>query len=208
MRRIIAFSDDCEAIDEETMPSLTRPLILALAPATALASPMLPASPPRPEVTAPEAAVAVAAPQPAPTQGGISVSAWRFSQTRPSGSAPPAEAQSASAGRPLYLWLTLDGGQAAIDKLRGGGKVAVQVRWTSESPAAHAPALTSSLDIGRPDLAATLQGEVAKTGHFQWHSWTRKDSLSPGHWTVSLTGPDGQPVACGAAPCQLSIDVS
>lgn len=211
------------------MSSSIRCLLLALSaaalPITASAAPMRPAEPTKAATATSEAeaapAVATATatatpppaqrtqPQPQQQQTAIAVSAWRFSQTAPGGGAPPA-AQTASVGRPLYLWLTLDGGQAAIDRMRAGGKVAIQVHWASENPNSHAPALTTSLDVGRPDIAATLAGQVAKTGHFEWHSWTRKDSLSPGRWTVSLTGPDGQPITCGQAsgPCQLSIDVS
>jgi hypothetical protein len=137
-------------------------------------------------------------------QAPIAVSTWGFSQSGPGG---PPPASVASAGRPIYVWFTLDGGQAAVDQLRGGSPVAIQVHWTIDSPSAHAPPLTTALSVGRPDLAATFQGEVQRTGSFHWHSWTRKDSLSPGRWTVSLTDPNGQPIACGQAPCQLSFDV-
>jgi hypothetical protein len=139
-------------------------------------------------------------------QAPISVSTWGFSQTGPGG---PPPASVASAGRPVYVWFTLDGGQAAVDQLRGGSPVAVQVHWTNDNPnpSVHAPPLTTNLAVGRPDLATTFQGEVQRTGSFQWHSWTRKDTLSPGRWTVSLTAPDGQPLTCGQAPCQLSFDV-
>jgi hypothetical protein len=104
--------------------------------------------------------------------------------------------------------MVLDGGQAAVDQLKSGSQVSIQVHWTNDNAASRAPALTSNLSVGRPAIAATLAGQVAKTGHFQWHSWTRKDALSPGHWTVSLTDPSGQPITCGQGPCQLSIDVS
>jgi hypothetical protein len=140
-------------------------------------------------------------------QAPISVSTWGFSQTGPGG---PPPVSGATTGRPVYVWFTLDGGQAAVDQLRGGSPVAIQVHWTNDnpSPTTHAPPLTTNLGVGRPDLAATFQGEVQRTGSFHWHSWTRKDALSPGRWTVSLTAPDGQPIACGQAPCQLSFDVS
>lgn len=139
-------------------------------------------------------------------QAPISVASWGFSQTGPGG---PPPAPVATSGRPVYVWFTLDGGQAAVDQLRGGSQVAIQVHWTNDNPnpSVHAPPLTTNLSVGRPDLAATFQGEVQRTGSFQWHSWTRKDALSPGRWTVSLTAPDGQPITCGQAPCQLSFDV-
>lgn len=137
-------------------------------------------------------------------QAPISVSTWGLSQTGPGGP-PPVSA--VTPGRPIYVWFTLDGGQAAVDQLQAGRPVAIQVHWTSDNTSGHAPPLTTNLTVGRPDLASTFAGEVQRTGSFQWHSWTRKDALSPGHWTVSLTAPDGQPLTCGQAPCQLSFDV-
>lgn len=150
--------------------------------------------------TVPSMPVAVATGPQAP----VSVSTWGFSQTGPGG---PPPATGATSGRPIYVWFTLDGGQAAVDQLRGGRPMAIQVHWTNDNPSGHAPPLTTSISVGRPDLAAAFAGEVQHTGSFQWHSWTRKDALSPGHWTVSLTAPDGQPLSCGQAPCQLSFDV-
>jgi hypothetical protein len=73
-----------------------------------------------------------------------------------------------------------------------------------------APDLVTELTIGRPELASIFVDQVRRDGHFQWHSWARKDALSPGRWTVSLTYPDGQPVLCGSPPggaCRFSIDV-
>ncbi|HEY1795552.1 MAG TPA: hypothetical protein VGG57_05480 [Stellaceae bacterium] len=137
-------------------------------------------------------------------QASIAVSTWGFSQTGPGGPPPVSVATS---GRPIYVWFTLDGGQAAVDQLRSGSPMAIQVHWTNDNPSGHAPPLTTSLTVGRPGLAATFQGEVQRTGSFQWHSWTRKDALSPGRWTVSVTAPDGQPISCGQSPCQLSFDV-
>lgn len=145
-------------------------------------------------------AVAVAAGPQAP----IAVSTWGFSQTGPGG---PPPAAGATAGRPIYVWFTLDGGQAAVDQLKSGAPMAIQVHWTNDNPGGHAPPLTTSVSVGRPGLASTFEGEIKRTGSFTWHSWTRKDVLSPGRWTVSLTAPDGQPIACGQAPCQLSFDV-
>jgi hypothetical protein len=178
---------------------IDSPKAAALA-ATAVAAPVSGTAPaPSPTTTSATASTVATGPQ-AP----ISVSTWGFSQTGPAG---PPPVSGATTGRPIYIWFTLDGGQAAVDQLRGGSPMAIQVHWTSDSPAAHAPPLTTSLSVGRPDLAAAFQSEVQRAGSFQWHSWTRKDSLSPGRWTVSLTDPNGQPLTCGQAPCQLSFDV-
>ena len=128
---------------------------------------------------------------------GITVARWEFSPTKP--------------GRPVYLSMTLDGTQAAIDHMQTGTPLMIQVHWIRDNAgtAPGAPNLVTDLTIGRPGLAATLDGDVRRKGYFEWHTWARKDYLSPGPWTVSVTYPDGQPVTCGsdAQPCRFSINV-
>ena len=87
----------------------------------------------------------------------------------------------------------------------------IQVRWDRDN-ADRAPGhrnLVTNLTIGGRDLAAALEGDVRRKGYFEWHTWARKDHLSPGPWTVSVTDPDGQPVTCGpdAQPCRFLITV-
>jgi hypothetical protein len=114
-------------------------------------------------------------------------------------------------GRPVYLSMTLDGTQAAIDRMQAGPPLTIQVHWTRDNAGAApgAPNLVTDLTIGRPGLAATLDGDVRRKGYFEWHTWARKDYLSPGPWTVSVTYPDGQLLTCGAdaQPCRFSITV-
>ncbi len=127
----------------------------------------------------------------------ITVAQWGFSP--------------ASASRPVYLSMTLEGTQEAIDRMRADRPLTVEVHWVRENGATQpgAPNLVTALTIGRPDLAAALEGDVRRKGHFEWHSWARKDTLSSGTWTVSLTFPDGQPLLCGqpAQPCRFTINV-
>ena len=121
-----------------------------------------------------------------------------------------AAAAAAEPGRPLYLWMTIEGGEAAVDRLRANGPIAIEVHWARAGAGPGAPALTTQLRIGRSGLAPVFAGEVARQGHFEWHSWARKDSLSAGQWTVSLTYPDGRPLMCGQSapqPCRFSITV-
>jgi hypothetical protein len=121
-------------------------------------------------------------------------------------------AGAAAAGRPLYLWMTIAGGAAAADQLRDG-PIAIEAHWSHAAASGGgrgAPDLTTRLSVGRPGLASALAGEVRHQGHFAWHTWTRKDALTPGQWTVSLTYPNGSPLPCGAAfpqPCHLSFTV-
>ena len=125
---------------------------------------------------------------------GITVTQWGFSPATP--------------GRPVYLSMTLDGTQAAIDRMRADRPLTIEVHWTRDAPSG-APNLTTDLTVGRPGLAAALAGEVQRQGYFEWHSWASKDTLSPGTWTVSLTYPDGTPVACGPDhhPCRFTLNV-
>jgi hypothetical protein len=143
----------------------------------------------------------VATPSPSGTEGapdaGITVDQWQFSPTVP--------------GQPVYLSMTLAGSQAAIDRMRAGGSLTIQVHWERENAATApgAPNLVTDLTIGRPGLADALEREVSRKGFFEWHSWARKDMLGAGTWTVSLTYPDGQPLACGAdaQPCRFTINI-
>lgn len=117
----------------------------------------------------------------------------------------------APAGQPLTLSFTLDGNAAAVNQIRASGSIAIEVRWRRQSGAGApgAPDLVTRLAIGQPGLADRLAAEVRRTGVFAWHGWAQKTSLSPGFWTVSLTYPDGTPLACGdpPAPCRFRIAV-
>lgn len=141
----------------------------------------------------------------------VEVAQWGFADSVP-GSQGNEALTTAMPGRPLYVWMTLDGGQAAIDRLQSQGPLTIEAHWTREGAGTNpgAPDLVTELTVGSQALAPTLAGQVQRVGHFEWHSWTRKDTLSPGTWTVSLTYPDGGPVLCGSPatqPCRLSIDV-
>lgn len=163
----------------------------------------------------PAAALRVRPAAPASDQSGgplapsaLSVTRWTFR----SGNGEDVSATGrAPAGQSLTLSMTLDGNQAALDQMRTRGSIAIEVRWQRQSGSAApgAPDLVTRLAIGHRGLAASLAGEVSRTGFFEWHSWAEKTSLSPGMWTVSLTYPDGTPLACGnpPAPCRFRIAV-
>jgi hypothetical protein len=168
-------------------------------PPTVPHGPLVRAAPQSKAVAAPQAS-GVAASQASGATGpesGITVARWVFSPTMP--------------GRPVYLSMTLDGTQAAVDRMQAGPPLTIQVHWMRDNAGAApgAPNLVTDLTIGRPGLATTLDGDVHRKGYFEWHTWARKDNLSPGAWTVSLTYPDGQPLSCGpdAQPCHFTINV-
>jgi hypothetical protein len=95
--------------------------------------------------------------------------------------------------------------------MRANRPLNIEVHWVRDAGPSPigAPNLVTSLTIGRSDWADRFEQRVRSQGFFEWHSWARKDTLSPDDWTVSVTGPNGQPVACGhdGQPCQFSIHV-
>ena len=152
----------------------------------------------------------VAASRASGPESGLEVAQWRLTDRLADGPSQPSEATIVS-GRPAYLWMVLDGTQKAVDSMRANHGLTIQVHWirdTSET-GAGAPNLTTELAIGQPGLADTFEQQVHRRGSFKWHSWARKDALSPGTWTVSLTYEDGKPLACApdAKPCQFTIRV-
>jgi hypothetical protein len=160
-------------------------------PPTVLHRPRSEAAPPS------KPAAAVQASGEAALRSEITVARWEFSPTTPL--------------QPAYLSMTLYGTQAAIDQMRTGSPLTIRVRWARDN-ADWAPGdrnLVTDLTIGGPDLAAALEGDARRKGYFEWHTWARKDYLSPGAWTVSVTYPDGQPLPCGpdAQPCRFTINV-
>src|SRR5215469_294470 len=146
-------------------------------PPTVLHGSSIQAAPQSEAVAAPQASSAPAA----QTSGvsapgsGITVARWEFSPT--------------VSGRPVYLSMTLDGTQEAIDRMQAGPPMTIQVHWARDNAgtAPGAPDLVTDLTIGRSGLASALDGDVRRRGYFEWHTWARKDHLSPGAWTVSVT---------------------
>ena len=157
------------------------------------------------------ASAAAAASPPADSGSPLQVTHWGW--TGPNGAVGgPGQRPTfdEAAGGPLDLWLDLAGNAQALSAIQDNGLVIIEVHWTHETgPAPAAPDLVTRLSVGSPAVLDRLEGEVRRRGAFLWHSWARKDTLSPGRWSVSLTYSDGRPVACGAAglPCRLTIDI-
>src|SRR5215471_6457174 len=119
-----------------------------------------PAQPPVPEVeqaqsiSTPSTENELAAPSSASAPD-IEVVQWRFGG-RP-GDAPDQPPQGdIVAGRPLYLWMTLNGTQVAVDAMRSGHQPKIQVHWVREG-SNGAPNLTTELPVGQPGLADTFE---------------------------------------------------
>jgi hypothetical protein len=153
----------------------------------------------------PEADVALQSPNPV-TETELVVAQWGLGPSLET-ARKQASQGNGMRGRPLYLWMTLHGTQAAVDRMRTGPPLAIEVRWMRED--GNAPTSATGLTIGRPGVADALEQQVRVRGFFEWHSWTWKNALGAGTWTVSLTYPNGRLLRCGqdAQPCRFAINV-
>jgi hypothetical protein len=152
---------------------------------------------------------AFAAAAPPSGQPPLEVAQWRWTEAIRDRQ-PIGDYQRYAPDQPLYIWFELHGTQATIADLRSGQPPRIEVHWRRENgqtPAA--PDLVTDLSVGAPGLADRLEHEVSEKGYFDWPSWARKDTLSRGRWIVSLTYPDGRPVACAAprGACRFTIDI-
>jgi hypothetical protein len=69
-------------------------------------------------------------------------------------------------GRRLYLSMTLNGTQTAVDRMRAGPRFVIEVRWERENGKASAGTSNrvTDLPIGRPGLADALEQQVRAEG--------------------------------------------
>lgn len=196
-----------------SLPPVAAGPLSPVTPQPGNAAPPEPQSAAEPQTPAsPSAQPATATAQPAvgAAPGAITVTSWGFSRTSPRGMATPGPTVLPAQKGPLYVWMVLGGNQAAIAQMQSGAAPAIQIHWISATPAVSAPNEVTNLTVGRPGLASVLASEVQRTGHFTWHTWARKDTLSPGRWIVSLTDGSGQPLQCAGPtphPCQISLEV-
>jgi hypothetical protein len=163
------------------------------------------AVPAKPPTAAPQRASLPPFSSETPPQTPMEVVQWGFGNSLHGGRHSESPTTVLRGGR-VYFWMTLDGTQAAVERLRAEGELAIQVHWTHEG----ADTRVTELTVGRRGLTPYFADQVRKKGHFEWHSWARKDVVSRGRWTVSLTYIDGQPVLCGRPaiePCRFTIDV-
>ena len=113
---------------------------------------------------------------------------------------------------PIVLWTRLVGFPAALERLRAEAKLPIQHQWYwssgiivdgQELSLEHAMALGA----GSGERMEDLEREVSRRGYFDWRTWSKKNDIFPGHWTVDVVYADGTPVDCGGKPCEYSIDV-
>lgn len=116
---------------------------------------------------------------------------------------------------PLYLWMRVTGGEAALAQLKEEGKLPIRHKWFLERLIGTTPeGVTTMLDdinipAGANRLLEQLQYEVNQRGFFDWRTWSMKEHIRRGLWRVRVVYADGEPVLCGEqnAPCEFAIKV-
>lgn len=116
---------------------------------------------------------------------------------------------------PLYLWMRVTGGEAALAQLKEEGKLPIRHKWFLERLIGTTPeGVTTMLDdinipAGANRLLEQLQYEVNQRGFFDWRTWSMKEHIRRGLWRVRVVYADGEPVLCGQenVPCEFAIRV-
>lgn len=118
---------------------------------------------------------------------------------------------------PIIFWSRLEGRETALATLRDKHKLPIRHQWRryagwQEAFEDREPIDEMALDVGRDTVLAGLQLEFTNRGFFDWRTWSRKDVLSPGVYTVVVVYADGTPVPCAPSVassrgCQFSIAI-
>lgn len=115
-----------------------------------------------------------------------------------------------SAARPLYFWIRLQGGPNALETLKKEGKLPIVHQWVhstifgQEGEEVHPD---QDLPAGAITPSGGLTAMVNDFGEFRWRTWSRKESVWSGTWTVTVRYANGEPVRCGKGTCNSTIEL-
>ena len=119
-----------------------------------------------------------------------------------------------SAARPLYFWTRLQGGPIALETLRREGKLPIVHQWVHSTVVGQeGEEVPPDQDDGKqlPGGTITPSGGLSATvndfGRFRWRTWSHKESMWNGTWTVTVRYANGDPVKCGDDACQWTIEL-
>lgn len=119
-------------------------------------------------------------------------------------------------GKPLVLWMSVQGSAAALEQLTARGKLPIRHKWFRETLVGIRPEGVAlpvdeiEIPAAHPDLLAKLRQEVGMLGHFNWRTWSAKERPGRGSWRVTVVYADNTPVLCvgsgGVRPCEYVIE--
>jgi hypothetical protein len=134
---------------------------------------------------------------------------------------PVGQVKQRSAVRSLYFWTRLKGGNKALELLRVEGKLPIVHQWIHSTSVTKGDVETLGTDQdllparedGRPLSAGDIEHSVGLAatandlGTFRWRTWSHKESVWNGTWTVFVRYANGDPVLCNEQPCRWRIQV-
>lgn len=114
----------------------------------------------------------------------------------------------------LYFWTRLKGGAKALEVLKKEGKLPITHHWiypnvfkednTAISPDQEFKVLPAG---SIADDNGGIASVVSNGQNFLWRTWSHKESLRRGKWTVLVKYADGQPLKCGSEDCRWTIEI-
>lgn len=120
--------------------------------------------------------------------------------------------EAGSPAQPIYFWTRLSGGKEALEVLQRQGRLPIRHVWSfsnvfTSSKQDMDPVQEKTLSAGEITDQGALAGLVDRRGHFTWRTWSRKEAVWGGQWTVSVQYANGAPVMCQGKPCRWSINL-
>lgn len=116
--------------------------------------------------------------------------------------------------KPLYLWLRVRGGKAALDKLESDGLLPIRHKWFKNTitgtTAGGVLRGTDEIDVpaAKKEASSRLREVVEQQKYFLWRTWSKKERVGKGRWVVKVVYADNSPVLCEKSkPCEYAIEV-
>ena len=117
-----------------------------------------------------------------------------------------------SPAQSLYFWTKLKGGKAALEELKKEGKLPIKHHWKFSNIFKTGSGIVDPDQEGKVLPAGGIQDErggisslVSQGGNFTWRTWTHKESVWGGAWTVTVKYATGEPIICNGKPCSWTI---
>ncbi|MDQ6961034.1 MAG: hypothetical protein Q9M28_00690 [Mariprofundaceae bacterium] len=111
----------------------------------------------------------------------------------------------------LYLWMKVQGGQKALDRLKDGKSLRIVQKWQR---LVHFQTKTERIkvSIGKKSLSQQtlrrLQHEVNERGYFDWRTWDSKKNFDAKKYTVSFSGYKRKQLDCqDSLNCPMEINI-
>jgi len=123
-----------------------------------------------------------------------------------------ANGSTVSVSKPLFLWIKVRGEQKAFDSLKKKRSLTIEHKWTYNYLGWHTDRIDVSIGRNPPiddDTLEKLAQELEVNGYFDWRTWSKKERLVPGEYSVICVDGFDQPLSCSQAEsCHKTIHLA